>query len=50
MAQYHYAPNHETAKHSKNDHGLKVEDPVVFSCSSLLPSGRPADMCVSEQS
>ena len=24
MAQNHYAPNHRTAKHSEDDHGLKL--------------------------
>lgn len=51
MAQNHYAPNHKTAKHSENDHGLKVWDPVVLFCSYfLLPSRCPAEVCVSEQS
>lgn len=50
MAQDHYAANHATAKHCENVRGRKVWDAGFSRSEFLLPTCRPAEVCVSEQS
>lgn len=50
MAQNHYAANHATAKHCENVRGRKVWDAGFSRSEFLLPTCRPAEVCVSEQS